>query len=534
MAATALQPPPPLEHVAPPRKKQPRKRGRPTPEGGVAFGAGARAKAAKVALDGGAASQQGSAPPGAQPGPFSAGAEVQPSPLTNFFGGSRIEVESCKVALNSALGPRSGVYWLVLQRFLLGRLSKWELDGYVKALLAPRHLPLHNDLILALLRNARALDPPPGTGPWRHKREGKLKKSVEDKRKARVVKGLYDPSTPPSLRGATENRKSPGRGKSARKGALKEEADGQSAGGALSLATGANGQSLGALSGPGGAAGGSASAGASAGPAGALPPGQRGHTPLAPILTSGAYFDVMSAFPDGELWKTGPPSDSNGPPPVLSSARLAALCFTPLAPLQPSLLRGPVGPPRRFPAQLAAQLGLQHGAPLQPWHFRPGPRGAPLAGQLLPPSALEVPDVDDARRVLAQHARETGLRSASDGAAQLLAAATEQFLLRLVERCVARRGTGRPCPPLDVTLEERRRALAAAGAADSVQVGDPGLSSPSLSDQSTTLSPLSPDDVLVALRLEPRLAGPQRALTVTKTALAHVNLSPGHAFQPVT
>ncbi|EPZ33722.1 hypothetical protein O9G_002360 [Rozella allomycis CSF55] len=68
---------------------------------------------------------------------------------------SRIDVDALRNSINDLLKERSVIYWLVLKRFLTSRLTKEEFDLHVKHLFPTNQLCIHNDLIHALLCNAR-------------------------------------------------------------------------------------------------------------------------------------------------------------------------------------------------------------------------------------------------------------------------------------------------------------------------------------------------------------------------------------------
>jgi Transcriptional regulator of RNA polII, SAGA, subunit len=71
-----------------------------------------------------------------------------------------------KAVIDSVLSEQdSSDYWLILDCYLSGKLSKWELDRYVYVLLGRDNVKLHNQLFFAILRNATYSTAPPKSVP---------------------------------------------------------------------------------------------------------------------------------------------------------------------------------------------------------------------------------------------------------------------------------------------------------------------------------------------------------------------------------
>lgn len=86
----------------------------------------------------------------------------------------RIDLRARKTALEQLLGSPSeqGQYWFMLERYLMSKLSKSELDSFVISALGPMNLHVHNEFILSILQNAFSDELPPKTSVKRSKTSG--------------------------------------------------------------------------------------------------------------------------------------------------------------------------------------------------------------------------------------------------------------------------------------------------------------------------------------------------------------------------
>jgi len=99
--------------------------------------------------------------------------QQQPN-IPTLFGTSteRIDLTPLKKQLDAILKENSETYWDWIRKFFAGKLSKIELDYYVRLYITDNNLHLHNSFFKAILQNALyAKTPPPISQENRLKRK---------------------------------------------------------------------------------------------------------------------------------------------------------------------------------------------------------------------------------------------------------------------------------------------------------------------------------------------------------------------------
>ena len=174
-SAQSLMPLPPHPSAVPPAK------------GGT--GAGAASKKSNSATAGAAFS---TAPSGSGSGigvaPFPSGVQSADPPEPDLPKPPRVDLAVRKQTLDALLGDAttSQTYWNLVEKYLLVKLSKSELDAFVIEKLGRRNLHVHNDFFLAVLQNAMADELPPK--PARKKGEPR-KTKVKSEAQGATAKG---------------------------------------------------------------------------------------------------------------------------------------------------------------------------------------------------------------------------------------------------------------------------------------------------------------------------------------------------------
>ncbi|PVU98582.1 hypothetical protein BB559_001445 [Furculomyces boomerangus] len=74
---------------------------------------------------------------------------------------SRIDLLDIKLKLSEALGENGKDYWNTFCLFILGKISVAEFEKFAKSKLAGTNATIHNNLVLGILKNARAKELPP-------------------------------------------------------------------------------------------------------------------------------------------------------------------------------------------------------------------------------------------------------------------------------------------------------------------------------------------------------------------------------------
>jgi len=68
--------------------------------------------------------------------------------------GERVDLTELKATISTKLKNNSSLYWDILKKFLTRKATKIELDNNVIHLLGEDNVSLHNQFLLAILRNA--------------------------------------------------------------------------------------------------------------------------------------------------------------------------------------------------------------------------------------------------------------------------------------------------------------------------------------------------------------------------------------------
>jgi hypothetical protein len=107
---------------------------------------------------------------------------------------NRVNIETIKQRLSSALGSNADVYWKSLREFVQGKLTRQEFDFYANLYIPADKVNLHNQFILANIHNATRVENPPLKGETGKKKKKKINKQnsreEETKRLKAVIKSL--------------------------------------------------------------------------------------------------------------------------------------------------------------------------------------------------------------------------------------------------------------------------------------------------------------------------------------------------------